>query len=520
MIMKKERIIEERIVFLVIALLMPISLAAQNDKEATFNALRPVIIKYQGTIQMDSTELFNRVFRKYRKDPLTLTRLAGLFYNTENPDSAAAHRVEERISRMYPNFGYVHTCRGANAITYYADHEEGVACMLKGIQLSPDDPQCLAPYVSYRLDKRRKPTRKDSIEVRKMVDNLAARVKKDRDRMRVADLYAMFYGDEHASDASKSLLADITYEEMSLVEIKNILANLMIAGDTERTQELLDDALAKYPADVYLHKIAFTHYNNMHDYEKAERWADIYFAETAPDSLTPRDYRMYAACLNERKAYSEALENLWKAYETADAKMEVDAAYSSKLLDGKMIIDTSQSIAEDCLKAGNAEKAADIFREAIDRFLRHNDTYQARNSYYELADMYRRSAETLEGEAKAEAFIKARTVYKEIEDRIETEQANKDLCFFYQWLMTRNALLVDRENFKERYNVIPYAEELFNRGLAKDTPNEDYLYNPIVDIQLFSDKPERVPEYIERVYNRFPDFESQKIDKLKAGSTN
>lgn len=462
-------------ILLLFATIIPNQVLAQNDAEATIESLRPVVIRFQGLLQVDSTELFQEIWKRHSKDPETLTRISGLFYSIENPDSTAAHRVEQRVINQYPNFGYVYTSRGANAISYYADKEGGEAYMRKGIQMSPGDPRCYAPLVAYKL-KSRNP--QDSLEMRQLVDNLVAQVSTDADKIKAAEIVQLFNGSQ---EISQSLLVDIDHSKMSLRELQSFSYKLVAANQTEQAQDVLDKALALYPKDPRLHQIAFTNYIHAHDWEKARQMGDMYFSEVPKDSLKSTDYRLYASCQKQAGKYEEAVETLWKGYEHVDVEYgatNADIAHRLKLYIGDDIEKAYKEWAG-TYGYGSEDKAEALFRKEMKEFQKHDDAHHTRNAYYGLADFYSEKAKEMpeNSEGQIKFYEKSSLINEEIADNA-TSDYDKTIAYYSQWLYAYQASKAANDG-----RSIDYNTKLFlNYLLSKDHLSEigkKYYYNPI-----------------------------------------
>ena len=189
----------------------------------------------------------------------------------------------------------------------------------------------------------------------------------------------------------------VDMNSMEESDLTNYAMSLWFTQKYDKSLEVAKAGLKKLPRDAAFNRLAMFNCTDLKDYDNALAYADALFNKSDSAKFSYFDYTYYGNALSGAKKHTEAIEMYKKALE-----QEFD----------------------------DKTKRAGVIKQLSEGYKQNNDYENAINTYQEflktadkpsptdiagLAQLYTQQANTLEGEARTEAFKKAENVYDELE---------------------------------------------------------------------------------------------------------
>lgn len=475
--------------------LLPLTVSAQNDAEATIAALEPVIYSYHGQLRMDSTKLVQTIAKRYAKNPRVLLAIASMFYNAQ--DSAAAHRFEDKVLKHDPKYALAYVVRGDACMHLYQDTVAAKQWYQKAIAADPNDPSGYEAMVRYHVNQK---NYSDSTYAFAYAQQLIENANTDKSRMAAAEMIRKTGGTQ---DQSVELLNNITLDGMNEKDLARYAFLLSSNGMTEKCQAAVDKGIAEYPDNYYFYRVGLYNYANQSNYEQAEKMGEKLFSMLPADSLSTEDYRIYSYCFTAKGANDEALKLLWKALDTT--RPEWAAAQQLKA----RLEDVYKESAQLYMEKGNYEAASALLNQGIDAFFEHDDEYRAVHLYGTLGTMYAQTwAEELNGSEKLVPYTKALDMYKSMTERCKDEDY-KTSGLYRQFFMSYFISLIDPAT-----SVEPYVKAFADRVMSHTTLGY-YDRNLTKALQvLATTNPTEAASIARQFRNKYPNLPDNELDAL------
>lgn len=439
----------KHLISLIFFLALPSLASAQNDPMATVKALEPVIYKYHGQLRMDSTKLVQDIAKRYSKNPTVLLSIARMFYYAQ--DSAAAHRFEDKVLKHDPKYALAYISRGDACMHIYQDTLAAKHWYQKAISADPNDPAGYQAMFNYHV---RQKNYSDSTYAFAYARQLIENVNSDKGKMAAVDIIGRMNGDKEQSVA---LLSSMQMDGMNEGDLSRYAFQLSANRMFDRCQEAVEKGIAEYPDNYYFYRVGMYNYANQSNYEEAEKMGQKLFTMLPADSLSTEDYRIYSYCFTARGENDDAVDLLWKAIDLTNPSWD-----AAKQIKGRLE-DIYKDSADEYIKKGKYEQAANLLNHAIDLFFDHKDEYRAVHCYTTLASMYAQTwAEELNGTEKLEPYNKAMAMYKDMFERCEDEDY-KTSALYRQFVMSYFINQLDPSVSVETY-VEALADRVFSHS--------------------------------------------------------
>lgn len=477
------------------SLLITSPISAQNDPVATIKALEPVIFTYHGQLRMDSTKLVRDIAKRYHDNPTVLLAIASMFYNAQ--DSAAAHRFEDKVLKHDPKYALAYVVRGDACMHLYQDTLAAKHWYQTAISVAPDDPSGYEAMVKYHINQK---NYSDSTYALAYTKQLIENASTNKSKMTAVDIIARTNGDQQQAIA---LLSSIQTDGMEEKDLAKYAYQLSANRMTEKCQEVVDKGIAEYPDNFYFYRVGMYNYAHQANYEEAEKMGQKLFSMLSADSLSTEDYRIYSYCFSARGENDEAVDLLWKAIDTTNPSWEAGQQIKGR------IEDLYKESAQEYIKKGRYEQAANLLTSAIDIFFDHKDEYRAVHCYGTLGSMYAQTwAEELNGKEKLEPYNKALAMYKDMFERC-TDEDYKTSALYRQFFMSYFINQLD-----ESVSVETYVEAFADRVLSHSTLGY-YDANLTKALTVLSVKnPSRALTLARQFRNKYPNNADNDLDVL------
>lgn len=475
--------------------IIPQSMKAQKDADATIKSLAPLIYEYHGQLRMEKTDLLRNITRAYEHNPRMLTAIAKMFYDAQ--DSAVAHQYEQKALKADPKYAPAYVLRGDANLHLYQDTLAAINCYEKATTIAPNDASGYEALFNYYTKKR---NALDSLQAQNLVTLLAQRADNDDSRMAAAELNRRIGGD---FDTTISLLGAVSYDKLKESELARYAYMLCSNNLTDKCQEVVDKGLAQYPNNSYFYRVAMYNYAHGQNYSAAEEMGNKLFSMLPTDSIEAEDYRIYSYCLTERGEDAKAVESLWKAIQTTNPSW----AMKQQLLN--RIEEVYKKKADKLIADKWYEDAAAVLEDGADDFLDHEDEYRAVQCYSALGNMYTQTwANELEDAEKLLPYRKALAMYADMSKKCKDEDYITS-GLYRQCFMSYFINRIDPNESCE-----PYARAFADRVLTHNTLGF-YDKNMTKALQILaSTQPNQALSYANRFQAKFPNYIDRELDDL------
>lgn len=474
---------------------VPARMNAQKDPDATIKSLAPLVLEYHGQVQMQNTDLLRNITKAYEHNPRVLTAIAKMFYDAQ--DSAVAHNYEMRALKADPLYAQAYVLRGDANLNLYQDTVAAVDCYETATKIAPNNPSGYQSLINHYLKKR---TSIDTLQATNVAELFIKSVTTDEGRMSAAEMNAKVGGDV---TTSMELLEKISFDKMNETQLARYSYLLCSNNMTDKCQAVLDKALAEYPNNSYLYRVAMYNYAHAGSFDKAEEMGTILFEKLPEDSLVTEDYRIYSYCLTDRGETKKAVESLWKAIETTDPSWAVKQQVLSR------IEEIYINDADNYIDRKQFDAAEGVYKTAIQDFFKHDEEYRAVQSYSYLGTMYTKTwADELEDSEKLVPYNRALKMYADMTRNCKDEDYQTS-GLYRQCFMAYFINRIDANTSAE-----PYAKAFIDRVLSHDKMGY-YDKNITTALQILAvSNPKLALSYAKKFQLKYPNFVDPNFDAL------
>ena len=331
----------------------------------------------------DLADQLKQIYKQNKKNPEVLCGIGRAFYNMK--DTTNAKIYAEYALKANKEYGQAYTLLGDIA----ARAEDGNAAIQnyqQAIYFSPKEPEAYFKYATaYR--------KLNPSEAISKLEELRVQ----RPDIAVDALIGRIHYSSNDFEKAISSFEKVDMNSMEESDLTNYAMSLWFTQKYDQSPEVAKAGLKKLPRDAAFNRLAMFNCTDLKDYDNALAYADALFNKSDSAKFSYFDYTYYGNALSGAKKHTEAIEMYKKALE-----QEFD----------------------------DKTKRAGVIKQLSEGYKQNNDYENAINTYQEflktadkpsptdiagLAQLYTQQANTLEGEARTEAFKKAENVYDELE---------------------------------------------------------------------------------------------------------
>lgn len=404
---------------------------AQTDPDATIKAITKVIWKHE---QNAEHFIQKEIYPKFKKNPEVLTGIAKA-YNAFN-DSTIVFSYIDKALAVDAKYVPAHVLRGTvyrmwgDTLKAYSNYDLAIA-------MNPKDPEGYLAYA--RLMANEKNSQRDVEGAVRKLEELAnvnpeANIYVEIGRLYVdaIDLKAGLDYTNQAIDAYSK--ADIAFMTPKQIEgyvrlLQGAGAGGAGVGAYNRSDSILSLALLKYPSNADLNRLLLQNCVNkyMKKYEQALDAADALFNKSDSLEIDFTDFINYGDAYLGLKRYDDAIAVYQKCvdYEIKRSDYKSDEAYENmKRREDRQKGEAMKKIVAAYEKKGYPELAI----EEYEKYMAYRKTAGKLSSsdINELAELYVKQADFLNGEEKLSVYRKAFDTYDEMAKLAFSEQGMED----------------------------------------------------------------------------------------------
>ncbi|MGN1262823.1 MAG: hypothetical protein ACI4TW_02205 [Prevotella sp.] len=399
------------------ALTVITSHAQTAEEEATVKAIRPCIGKYAAW-EMDAF-IERDIMPKFKKSPYVMVGISRHFEDAN--DSLMAFKYANKALAIDGKYVPAYVMKGTIYRDWARTHEDSLEAFKwfdKAIEADPKNPEGYLGYM--KLLAKTDP----DAAVEKLKTILA----------HVPD-YPVYIEAAHIYDEERDMEKVVEcYGKADMAQMPKgdfllYATYLRVAKYYDKADSVLIMALAKFPTDEQLNRLALRNSFNLKNYDAALERAEMLFKS---DSVTieQNDYIYYAQAYEGKKRYKDAIAKYQAAIDFVcnRSDFKTEEVYENALKQvPKLKCEAMEAIAKDYNEMGFSDKAIEMQLALID-YRKEQGAPEAGDAL-QLAKYYIAQAEVEMGEAQIEAYKKAYDAYGMIAE-IMPERAS--LAYYYK----------------------------------------------------------------------------------------
>lgn len=415
-----------------IVLASAIGAHAQTDPDATIKAVEKIVEKHG-----ENAEHFiaKEIYPKYSKDAKVLTGIARAYNHAPSGvDSSYVFNYLRKALEVNPQYAPAYIV-GGTELRQRKDTITAFEWFDRAIAANPKDPEGYLAYAGLMANKKYSKYDLDGA-VRKLEElaniNPEANIYVEIGRLYVdaTDIQAGLNYTQQAIDAYSK--ADVAL--MTPGQVEGYVRLLQGAGAAgagigayNRSDSILSLALTKYPANADLNRLMLQNSVKLERYEQALTAADALFNKSDSLEIDFTDFINYGDAYLGLKRYDEAIAMYKECidYEIKRSDYKSDESYDNmKRREDRQKGEAMKKIVAAYEKKGYPELAI----EEYEKYMAYKKTTGKLSSsdINELAELYAKQADFLNGEEKLASYRKAFDTYEEMAKLAFSENGMED----------------------------------------------------------------------------------------------
>lgn len=391
--------------------------AQTPEEEATVRAIRPCIGKH-GRAELDAF-IERDIMPKFKKSPYVMVGISRHFNDAS--DSIMAFKYVDKALSIDNKYVPAYVMKATIYKDWARSHEDSLTAFSwfdKAIEADPKNPEGYVGYTKFLA----KTDPDAAVEKLKTILN------------HVPD-YPVYIEAAQIYDAERNIekvvecFGKADMAQMAKGNFVLYATYLRVGKLYDKADSVLIMALAKFPTDEQLNRLALRNSFNLKNYDAALERAEMLFKSDSAE-ITQADYIYYAQAYDGKKRYKDAIAKYQAAidivYNRSDFKS--DDTYNNAVKQiPKLKGNAMEAIANDYNEMGFTDKAIEMQQALID-YRKEQGTPEA-NDALQLAKYYETQAEVEMGEAQIETYKKAYDAYGMI---AEISPQNASLAYYFR----------------------------------------------------------------------------------------